>query len=341
MTGKMAPMTPATMPLPRSRAEDRVEQPILGIDIGGTKMAVGLVDAQGNVLISGRTPSPARGRAEDMYGALVALCDSVMAEGGEPQLRGVGIGSAGPMTWPDGVVSPNNITAWRGFPLRRMLKQKFPGVPVRIHNDAVAMAIAEHWKGAGAGYDNVLGMVVSTGVGGGLIINGQVINGGLGNAGHIGHLVVDPDGPICPCGGRGCLETIARGPAIAAWAVEQGWTPHDSSSPADARTLATDAANGDLIAIVAYERAGEAVGVALASVAALLDLDLAVIGGGLVQSGELLMSPMRKAFEAHAGFAFVKRLQIVPAALDQDAGIVGAAALIAEGDRYWTPSDDE
>lgn len=313
---------------------------VLAIDIGGTKIAVGAVTPDGRIAASARTPSPARGTADEMWTAVTETCDRVLERAGHPVIDGVGVGCAGPMTWPDGVVSPLNITAWRGFPLRRALRERFPGVPVRVHNDAVAMACAEHWAGAAKGYKNVLGMVVSTGVGGGVILGNRLVDGGLGNAGHIGHMVVDPNGPACPCGGRGCLEAIARGPATAAWAVEQGWTPRLPGQPADAKTLSADAAAGDEVAIAAYKRSGEAVGIALASASALLDLDVAVIGGGLVQSGDLLMRPMRGAFELHAGFPFVKRLKIIPASLDQNAGIFGAAALVLAGDRYWDPAND-
>ncbi len=313
---------------------------VLAVDIGGTKMAVGLVDSRGEVVASGRTPTPARSSAGEMWTALSDLITEILAEAGEPRLLGVGVGCAGPMVWPDGVVSPLNIPAWRGFPLRRQLAEMFPDLPVRLHNDAVAMAAAEHWMGAAAGRSNALGMVVSTGVGGGLVLGNRLIDGGLGNAGHIGHVVVYPDGPACVCGGRGCLEPIARGPATAAWAVEQGWTPADPRQPADAKTLAGDARDGDEVAIAAFRRSGEAVGIALASVAALLDLDVAVIGGGMVQSGDLLMEPLREAFRAHAGLPHAARMTIVPAALGQDAGIIGAAALVQDGARYWNVSVD-
>lgn len=317
------------------------DQLVLGIDIGGTKMAVGLVNQLGDVIVSGRTPTPARSSGDEMLGALFAICSDVMEQGGNPEINGVGVGCAGPMVWPDGVVSPLNIPAWRQFPLRQALRARFPGQRVHIHNDAIAMAAAEHWKGAAVGYSNMLGMVVSTGVGGGFIMDNRLIHGGLGNAGHIGHIVVDPNGPICPCGGQGCLETIARGPAITAWAIEEGWNPSAApTSGATAKVLAEDARNGDEIAIAAFERSGEAVGVALASVASLLDLDVAVIGGGLIQTGPLLMRPLKRSFEHHAGLAFAKRMGIVPAALDQDAGIVGAAALILRAEQYWTVHDD-
>ncbi len=314
---------------------------VLGLDIGGTKIAAGLVTRDGSLLgRMHRSPTPARGTSDRMWEVVVKVCEKALAASGNPKIKGIGVGCAGPMVWPDGVVSPLNITAWRGFPLQRRLKEHFPKIPVRVHNDAITMAAAEHWIGAARGLDHALGMVVSTGVGGGFIIGNQLVDGGLGNAGHIGHVVVDPTGPSCHCGGRGCLEAIARGPSTAGWAVEQGWTPHSKEASADAKTLASDARDGDEIAIAAFARSGEAVGIALASVTALLDLDIAVIGGGLVQSGPLLMAPMRRAFAYHAGLKFQKRLRIVPAELDQTAGIVGAASLIIKSSNYWNPRDE-
>lgn len=311
---------------------------VLGIDVGGTKMAAGIVTGDGTVATSAVVPTPAQGTAEDMWQALEQLCDSVLTQAGNPELAGVGVGSAGPMVWPAGEVSPVNIHSWRGFPLRAKLAAKFPELEVRVHGDAIALAAAEHWLGAGRGYANMLGMVVSTGVGGGLVLDNRLINGGLGNAGHIGHIVVDPNGPDCACGGRGCLEAIARGPATVAWALDQGWVPaagQPADQQPDGRTLAAAANAGDEIAIAAFRRSGEAVGIALASCAALLDLDVAIIGGGLVQAGELLLTPVHEAFERHAGLAFAHRMQIVTAGLNQQAGIIGGASLILQGDRYW------
>ncbi|MFZ1361903.1 MAG: ROK family protein [Candidatus Nanopelagicales bacterium] len=312
---------------------------VLGIDVGGTKMAVGIVDDSGEVTHSSIVPTPAQGTADDMWQALTSACDQTLDKAGHPELAGVGIGSAGPMVWPAGEVSPVNIPAWRGFPLRTQVQEKFPDLDVRIHNDAIAMTAAEHWVGAGRGYANVLGMVVSTGVGGGLVADNHLINGGLGNAGHIGHIVVDPNGPECRCGGRGCLEAIARGPGTVQWAVNQGWLPGDR--PADGRSLAEDANAGDEVAIAAFTRAGEAVGIALASCAALLDLDIAIIGGGMVQSGDLLMVPMQEAFDRHAGLGFARRMKIVTVGLEQEAGIVGAASLVLQGENYWSPPGEQ
>ena len=140
------------------------------------------------------------------------------------------------MTWPEGFVSPPNTAAWRsGFALGDALRAKYAGLPVRIHNDVVALVVGEHWRGAGRGVDDLLGMVVSTGVGGGVVLRGRVVDGRTGNAGHVGHLVVDPDGPACGCGGRGCVEAIARGPATVAWARERGCPARDGRRARGAR----------------------------------------------------------------------------------------------------------
>ncbi len=199
---------------------------ILAIDVGGTKMAAALVGPDGVPRRITRVATPQHADAQTLWKTLTDLIDPL--SGG---VAGVGVGCGGPMTWPDGEVSPLNIPAWRGFPLRARLAARFPGLPVRIHNDAVCVAVAEHWQGAGRGSADMLGMVVSTGVGGGLILGGRLINGGTGNAGHIGHVVVEPEGgPRCGCGGHGCLEAVARGPALTEWALSQGWTPSSTAT---------------------------------------------------------------------------------------------------------------
>jgi glucokinase len=239
------------------------------------------------------------------------------------------------MVWPDGVVSPLNIPGWRRFPLRERVARDLapPGVPVRLHNDAPCLAAAEHWRGAGKGHDDMLGMVVSTGIGGGLVLGGRLVDGATGNAGHIGHVVVERDGPECACGGRGCLEAVASGPSIAAWASRQGWRGGAGGS---GRELAEDAAAGDPVAVTAMTRAGEALGVAIASAVHLCDVPLIVVGGGLSQAGALLFGPLETALRRHGRMGFARDARVVPAGLGQDAGIVGAAALVLCGERYWS-----
>ncbi len=305
---------------------------VLAVDIGGTKLAAGRVDGGGRVVARAGVPTPATSDAQELWRTLTGLVDQVCA-GERP--AGVGVGCGGPMRWPSGEVSPLNIPAWRDFPLRDRLRERSgAGVPVRVHNDAVCLAVAEHWRGAGAGTGVFLGMVISTGVGGGLVVADRVVDGRTGNAGHVGHVVVDPHGPPCACGGYGCLEAIASGPSTAAWAQREGWQPRDGV--ATGRAVADDAARGHPVAVAALTRAGQAIGVGLASVAHLLEVEAVAVGGGLAQAGRLLFGPLEEAFHRHAHMDFARTCRVVPAQLGQDAGLVGAAALVLAGDRYWT-----
>jgi glucokinase len=312
--------------------------PALAVDVGGTKLAVGVVETGGRVVTWAQVPTPRDVDAEHLWRTLEAQVDRVLGEAGltaPASLAGVGAGCGGPMDWPAGIVSPLNIPAWRSFPLRSRLQARLPGVPVRVHNDAICLVAGEHWRGAGRGARNVLGMVVSTGVGGGLILDGRVIEGASGNAGHIGHVVVDPDGgPLCACGARGCLEAIARGPALAAWAHSQGWRP--GQPDATAKDLADDGAQGHPVGLAAMRRAGRALGIAIASATYLCDLEVVSVGGGLSQAGAMLFEPLQESLHAHAKLPFARQVRVVPTALGQNAGLVGAAALILAGDRYWT-----
>jgi glucokinase len=307
----------------------------LAVDVGGTKLAAARVRNDGTLQVRAQRPTPVTSDSDEIWSGLLSLVDDVT--GGEIPDR-VGVGCGGPMRWPAGEVSPLNIPAWRDFPLRQRLRNRFPEAVVRVHNDAVAMAVGEHWQGAGRDTRHFLGVVVSTGVGGGLVLDGRTVNGRSGNAGHVGHVVVDPDGPPCACGGHGCLEAVARGPAVVAWARGQGWTAPPGVAPGPA--LAESARAGDSIALAAFTRAGRALGVALASVATLLDLDGIAVGGGLATAGDLLLGPARVAFERHSALEFARRCPITVAALGGDAGLVGAAALVVAADRYWPAGAD-
>ena len=311
-------------------------RPVLAIDIGGTKLAAAVTERDGRVIVSAQDPTPRDPDPELLWRSLCLLLGRVLADAGLREvgsLSGVGVGCGGPMEWPSGVVSPLNIPAWRAFPLRDRLRELFPGTPVRVHNDAICLVAGEHSRGAGRDRNNVLGMVVATGVGGGLILDSRIISGASGNAGHIGHVVVDPGGPECACGGRGCLEAIARGAALVAWARGQGWRPGEPG--ATARDLAEDASYGNEVGLAAFRRAGRALGIAIASATHLCDLEVVVVGGGLAQAGRLLFEPLQAALRAHARMEFARRVEVVPAALGPDACLVGAAALIYAGGRYW------
>lgn len=292
----------------------------LALDIGGTKIAAGVVDANGELLHRNRQPTPRSGDPDEVWDAARRTIADALAFAGS--VDGVGISSAGPINPEEGTISPVNIPAWRGFPVRDRAAAAVPGVPVRLAGDGICMALGEHWRGAGRGSAFMLGMVISTGIGGGLVLKGVPYEGRTGNAGHVGHVVVDPTGERCACGGRGCVEAIASGPNMTAWARSHGW------KGADAKELADAAAAGDPRALAAFARGARAVAAMIASVAACCDLDVVVIGGGVANAGPVLFDPLHEALTDHLGLDFIRGLRVVPAELGGEAGLVGAAALL-------------
>jgi len=299
--------------------------PILALDVGGTKIAAAVVDIDGNLLHRRQRPTP-EGDAEAVWAVVEFLLTEMLTET-DGSVAAVGVASAGPVDIPGGTVSPINITAWQRFPIVERVAD-VTGVPARLGGDGLCMALGEWWRGAGRGTQFMLGMVVSTGIGGGLVLDGAPYRGRTGNAGHVGHVVVEPDGAPCPCGGRGCVETVASGPHLAQWARAHGW---QAPADADAKALAEAADRGDPVAVLAFQRGARAVAAAIASAAAVCDLDLVVVGGGVAKAGAVLFDPLRGALSTYAGLDFIRDLKVLPASLGRDAGLVGAAALVRDG----------
>jgi glucokinase len=278
----------------------------LAVDIGGTKLAAGLVDEAGTVLAHHRTPTEATADPDVLFGHLEGLVATVLAEAGPTGPPVVcGVGSGGPMTRGGRAVSPVNIPAWRDFPLRSRL-EAVTGLPVIVDNDAKALALGEAWVGAATGEPDFIAMVVSTGVGGGIVLDGRLLDGADGNAGHIGHVIVEPEGRRCGCGGRGCLEAEASGTAIAA-------TTGRPAAEAGPEVVA---------------RTGTLVGRAVASVAHLLDLRLALVAGSVALGyGEPFFAAAQRELDERARLAFARGAVIRPAGLGADGPLIGAAAV--------------
>ncbi|KNB52249.1 ROK family protein [Streptomyces caatingaensis] len=307
---------------------------VAALDIGGTKIAGALVDSGGALLRTARRKTPAEGDAAAVMGAVSAVLDDLAGAPEWPGVRAVGIGSAGPVDASRGTVSPVNIPAWRGFPLADEVRRPAGGRPVVLVGDGVAMTAAEHWRGAARGRDNALCMVVSTGVGGGLVLGGRLHAGPTGNAGHIGHVSVDLDGDPCPCGGRGCVERIASGPNIARRALASGWRPGPDGDTT-AAAVAASARAGDPLALASFDRAARALAAGIAATAALVEIQVAVVGGGVAGAGEVLFAPLRQRLREYAALSFTADVEVVPAVLGGDAGLVGAAAAAAERVGVW------
>jgi glucokinase len=301
--------------------------PTLALDIGGTKIAAGLVDSEGRLLFETRQPTPHVTDPGQVWAAAERTIIDALAQ--VPAVRGAGISSAGPIHLATGLISPVNIPAWRDFPIVDQVASAVGGVPVRLAGDGLCMALGEHHFGAGRGAAFMLGMVVSTGVGGGLILDGEPYSGRTGNAGHVGHTVIDVEGAPCSCGGRGCVETVASGPRLVAWARDHGWAAPPGFT---AKELAAAAVQGDCVALQAFQRAAAGLAASIASVAATCDLDLVVIGGGVANAGALLFDPLRAGLREYASLDFLTGLRVVPATLGGAAGLVGAAALLVRSD---------
>lgn len=280
----------------------------VAIDIGGTKFGVGLVTRSGELIDRAQVFIDHRDSADDLYDDLIRAVEQQMQRaiehhGVRPSV--IGVGSAGPIESNVETVSPLNITQWRHFPLRDRLIAD-TGLSVFGDGDAKALALAEGWLGAAKGVDNFMAMVVSTGVGGGIVLNGQLLDGESGNAGHIGHVIVEPNGRRCSCGGRGCLEAEASGPAI------EAITGRPPTQPT-------------------YEimvRTGRLVGRGVASVCNLLDLKLVVVGGSVALGfGATFFTSAQRTLDELCMLEFSRNARIVPARLADEGPLIGAAAV--------------
>jgi glucokinase len=291
----------------------------LAIDIGGTKLAAGLVDRSGALVgraqvptagtagegqVEGEGQTGAEAGAEDLWRRLAGLVQDVHDGAGHgDRIVVCGVGCGGPMSPGGEAVSPLNIGAWRSFPLRARLHD-LTGLATFVDNDAKALALGEGWIGAAAGQGNYLAMVVSTGIGGGVVLDGRLLQGRLGNAGHVGHVVVAPDGRPCACGGQGCLEAEASGTALAAIT---GY-PAELAPP-------------DVV-----ERTGTLVGRAIASVANLLDLPLAVVSGSVALGfGRPFFAAAQREVDARCGLDFARGTRVRPGGLGDAGPLIGAA----------------
>ncbi len=282
------------------------ERPILAVDVGGTKLSAGVVTWQGVLTWRRDAPTPP-GDEDAIWAALAALVEAALVE--VPTPRAVGVGCGGPMSARGETVSPLNIPGWRRFPLRARLAE-LAGAPAFVDNDAKALALAEGWVGAAVGCRDYIAMVVSTGVGGGIVSDGRLIDGAADNAGHIGHLIVVPGGRRCECGAMGCLEAEASGRAIAAMT---GSPAADAAQQVRART-------------------GLLVGRAVASVANLLDLRLAVVAGSVALGyGGDFFRAAQEEIDRSCRLDFSRGVRIEPAGTGAAGPLIGAAAVALRG----------
>ena len=283
----------------------------IGIDIGGTNVKAGVVGADGALLAHASAPTPPEGAPQALMHTIAALLEPMLSS----NVTGLGISVAGFVDPSGEAMSHNpNLPALVAFPLRRTVEERF-GRPTRIEVDSNAAAVAEHRLGAGRGAKRLLFLTLGTGVGGGVIIEGELLRFTGGCAGDLGHVIVSPGGPRCPCGARGCLEAMISREAL----EEVGGQP--------VQALIAAARNGDHNAADVFAAAGRLLGLGLASLAHIFAPDRIVIGGGIATVGAPLLEAARTSFLANASPHFSTDVPIVAASLQGHEGVVGGAAL--------------
>ncbi|SDZ44995.1 ROK family protein [Herbiconiux ginsengi] len=314
--------------MPHNDTAPSVRPLALAIDVGGTKVEAALVDDRARVIdgTRHRAPTGAENSAEAIADAVRRVIDETLASAPTgARILGAGIGSAGPIDIGRGTVSPLNLAVWRGFPLAALVSEQSGIADPVLRLDGLCILLAEHWAGALQGYRTAMGMVVSTGIGGGLLVEGRLVGGRSGNAGHLGQIQLHTHGG----GGRDLsvtLEGIAAGPRIVNWAKEQGWQGNTGED------LATSYRENDPIAVAAVRRCARAVGEGIASVCALVDLEAVAIGGGFSRVTPDLFDLIREAIDEVAPLDTIAGVQILPSALSDEGPLIGAAGLIHRAD---------
>jgi len=317
-------------------AEDRW---IVGLDIGGTNMVVGLVPFSGGdprALRKERT-RPEKGGRDVVARAAAMVRESIESSPGmgSGEVVGIGIGSPGPLNRASGLVLETPNLGWRDFPLRDLVREA-TGLPATLDNDANCATYGKRWQGAGRGAKTLVGLTLGTGIGGGLVLGGELYHGASDAAGEFGHMTIDTTGRKCKCGNYGCLEAYASGPNIAARALEGLEAGVESILPelVDGKTSEITAATvyeavvlGDAFAEEVMKETAKVLGVGIANLVNALNPDAVVIAGGVTQAGDHLFEPLRKEVRRRAFRSAVDACRILPAALPETAGVIGAAGV--------------
>ena len=316
-----------------------MENYVVGIDIGGTKLATVVADVSGKIISKVREPTRADKGPE--Y-ALQLLIDMVYRTIVQAQLEmkdisAIGVSCGGPLDTKTGIVySPPNLPGWEAFPLKDRLENEFSKL-VTVENDANACALAEYRFGGGNGYESVLYMTMSTGIGGGIVINGQIYHGVNDSAGEVGHQILLPDGPLCGCGKRGCLESLCSGPAIARRAKDAIQTASrsvilrlaDGDIDAVKSEHVLDAARkGDTLALKLIDETAYYMGWGIANLVNILNPDIVLLGTIAIAAGDLLLEPIRKTVSSLAMTRPAEAVTIMPAQLGDSLGDLAAVSLV-------------
>ena len=305
---------------------------VVGVDLGGTKISTALSDFEGKVISQTTIPTDAQEGEIPVLNRIMSSIEKVISEGkvSYDDIKGIGIGSPGPLDAKTGVIITTPNLPFKNFNLVKPISEKF-NIPVFLDNDANVAAIGEYMFGAGKGADNVVFFTVSTGVGGGAILNGKVYRGHTSNALEIGHMTVAPEGPRCNCGNRGCVEATSSGTAIARRAAEALATNVETSlrkyDKVTSYEVYLEAKAGDAVAKEILDEAMNYLGIAVANAVTIFDPEYVIIGGGVSKIGNVLFDTVRQVVDKRCFKSMAESVKIVPAGLGTDAGLIGAVAL--------------
>lgn len=312
----------------------------IGVDLGGTKILTALADEKGEILARKKLPTEADRGQETIIKNINFSIDSVLKQAGvsKDQVLKIGIGSPGPLSTVKGVIYETANLPWTNVPIVDIMEEK-TGIPVKLENDANAAALGEKWFGAGTNVDNMIYITVSTGVGGGIIEDKEIIHGADGGAGEVGHMTINPEGPVCGCGNHGCLESFSSGTAIGREgkkALQEGRSDvikklsDNNPDNIDALLVAQAAAEGDEVAKEIYQKAGYYLGIGLANLVNLFNPELIVMGGGVMKDEDLFKKPMQKSLKERALGSSLEQVDICKVELGDDTGVKGAIAVAME-----------
>ena len=305
---------------------------VIGIDLGGTKISTAIADLEGKVISQTTVPTLANEGEEAVLGRIVKTVEIVVDEGNVTldNIKAIGIGSPGPLDAKAGIIITTPNLPFKNFNLIKPLSEKF-NVPVYLDNDANVAAIGEFMFGAGKGTENMVYFTVSTGVGGGAILNGKIFRGSTSNALEIGHTTVVQDGPRCNCGNIGCLEAISSGTAIGKKGQEAVLTNVDTSlkkyDKVTSYEVFIEAKAGDKVSMEIIDRALTYLGIGVANAISTFDPDAVIIGGGVSKAGDIVFEIVREVVNKRCFKTMAEHCKILPAGLGTDAGVVGAVAL--------------
>ncbi len=315
----------------------------IGVDLGGTDIKIAVVDCQGSVLYSDCTPTEAHRGYGHTINNIIKGINSILQKNNLDisQINGVGIGCPGQVDPENGLVKfLPNIPGWINIELAEIIEKELE-LKAGIDNDVRCATLGEHRYGAGKGYNNIICITVGTGIGSGIIMNGRLVRGANSSAGEIGHMILkETGGNFCGCGGVGCFETLASGPSIVEMAEKYimggksaKFRELAGEGPITPEIVARAAGFGDEVAKTIFKTAGYWIGIALTNVVNLLNPEVVIIGGGVAKCGDLLLDPVRKTVQEKALKTATENLQILPAQLGNDAGVIGASLLVCNNNK--------